>query len=286
MNLQGSLFDDNPEYEAFEAKFKPKLTTDDCYTPQPVYDAVAAWVAQEYKLDPASFVRPFWPGGDFESFDYPPGCVVVDNPPFSIFTAIMMFYQARGISFFLFGPALTLFSGGIRGVCYIPVGVTITYENGAQVITSFSTNLDRYRVRSAPELYQAVDLANKKLQAEGKAILPKYNYPDHLVTAAMVQRYSHYGVDFCVAENETRFVRGLDSQKAAGKTVFGGGFLLSNHAAAEKAAAEKATAEKATVTVWPLSIKERGIISELSGGIADTDGNEYSDTIFDMEVAQ
>ena len=38
-------------YDQFVDKFKPKLTTDDCYTPAAVYDAVAGWVAKEYKLD-------------------------------------------------------------------------------------------------------------------------------------------------------------------------------------------------------------------------------------------
>ena len=35
------------QYTAFVDKFKPKLTTDDCYTPENVYDAVADWVAME-----------------------------------------------------------------------------------------------------------------------------------------------------------------------------------------------------------------------------------------------
>ena len=48
-------------YEEFVEKFKPKLTTDDCYTPPIVYDAVADWVAAEYKLDRSLFVRPFYP---------------------------------------------------------------------------------------------------------------------------------------------------------------------------------------------------------------------------------
>lgn len=38
-------------YEEFVEKFKPKLTTDDCYTPPIVYDAVADWVASEYNLN-------------------------------------------------------------------------------------------------------------------------------------------------------------------------------------------------------------------------------------------
>ena len=38
-------------YQDFKDKFKPKKTTDDCYTPALVYDAVAAWVAKEYRRD-------------------------------------------------------------------------------------------------------------------------------------------------------------------------------------------------------------------------------------------
>lgn len=39
------------DYEGFIEKFKPKKTTDDCYTPPLVYEAIADWVANEYKLD-------------------------------------------------------------------------------------------------------------------------------------------------------------------------------------------------------------------------------------------
>ena len=81
---QGCLFDDNPEYDVFTEKFKPKKTTDDCYTPPLVYDAIRDWACSEYGIDPACLVRTFYPGGDYERFDYPDGCVVLDNPPFSI----------------------------------------------------------------------------------------------------------------------------------------------------------------------------------------------------------
>ena len=50
------LFED---YDAFVEKFKPKKTTDDCYTPPIVYNAVAEWVANEYSLDKSTFARPF-----------------------------------------------------------------------------------------------------------------------------------------------------------------------------------------------------------------------------------
>ena len=95
-------------YDGFVEKFKPKKTTDDCYTPPEVYDVVLKHVRETYNIaDDVPIVRPFYPGGDYENYDYPEGCVVVDNPPFSIFAKILDFYQARGIRFFLFAPHLT-----------------------------------------------------------------------------------------------------------------------------------------------------------------------------------
>ena len=81
---QACLFDDAPEYDAFVDKFKPQKTTDDCYTPPLVFQAIQDWVCNKYDIAPESIVRPFYPGGDYESFEYPDGCVVLDNPPFSI----------------------------------------------------------------------------------------------------------------------------------------------------------------------------------------------------------
>ncbi|OZG51970.1 ParB-like nuclease [Pseudoscardovia suis] len=54
--------------------------------------------------DDVPIVRPFWPGADYGRVEYPGGCVVVDNPPFSILSKIIRFYQAHGVRFFLFAP--------------------------------------------------------------------------------------------------------------------------------------------------------------------------------------
>ena len=258
---------DQEKYASFVDKFKPKLTTDDCYTPARVYEAVAAWVAAEYGRDPATFVRPFWPGAEYQTAEYPEGCTVVDNPPFSLFAQIMRWYQARGIAFFLFGPSLTLYSGReIPGVCYISSDSDITYANGATVRTGFTTNLDRYRIRSAPALYQAVKAANDAEQRAAKKEIHKYTYPDHICTSAMVQRYSHYGIDFRVLPEDCVFVPAMDAQKEAGKSIFGGGYLLSERAAAERAAAERAAAERAAATRWKLSDREWRIVHSLGPG--------------------
>ena len=245
------------EYQAFLDKFKAKKTTDDCYTPPNVYDAVADWAAAEYHADKARFVRPFYPGGDYERFNYPEGCAVVDNPPFSILSKIIAFYARRDIPFFLFAPALTLFSSSSSATC-IPCGVTITYENGAKVPTSFVTNMDdrRIRVRTAPALYKAVKAADDRNRKDKTKSLPKYEYPDHIITAAMVQRWCKYGVDYCLTVADSRPIDALDAQRARKLSIFGNGFLLSSSAAAERAAAERAAAEK-----WKLSEAELQMVA-------------------------
>lgn len=99
MELKTTLEGQTEEYKAFVDKFKPKHTTDDCYTPPLVYDAVAQHVTDRYGVSPNNFCRPFYPGGDYKTFDYA-GKVVVDNPPFSILAEIVDFYLSEGVAFF------------------------------------------------------------------------------------------------------------------------------------------------------------------------------------------
>ena len=263
LNGQLAMFDDGENYRGFVDKFKPAKTTDDCYTPENIYEAVAGWVAKEYGVDRESFVRPFWPGADFEYCEYPEGCVVVDNPPFSILQRIVNFYMARGIRFFLFAPALTLLRRRYD-VCCIATGIRITYENGANVNTGFVTNLEPGTVlRTAPELYAIVDPINTDNEKKGKATLPKYEYPDQVVTSAICNRWSKYGVHFRVKAEDCRIISSLDSMKAQGTKIFGYGILLSERAAAERAAAERAAAERAAAVKWQLSEREWRIVREM-----------------------
>lgn len=259
---------ESDEYNEFVAKFEPKRTTDDCYTPDNVYNAVADYVAETYGVDRSRFIRPFYPGGDYQKKKYPEGCVVVDNPPFSILAEIKRFYAERGIKFFLFAPALTLFSGRTDEECSVCINVGITYDNGACVNTSFVTNLDSAAVITAPKLYEAVKAANNENEKETRAQLPKYIYPDEVITAAMVARWSKYGVDYRLEHKDCRNISELDAQKEAGKAIFGYGFLLSKRAAAERAEAERAAAERAAVERaaaerWELSEREKAIVASL-----------------------
>ena len=261
---QLTLCDVSREYLEFVDKFKPKKTTDDCYTPANVYEAVLDWVVSEYGIDREKVMRPFWPGCDYLREDYPDGCVVVDNPPFSIISQICRNYMASNIKFFLFAPYLTNFSARAEGMTHIITDCDIEYENGAIVNTAFLTNLDEYEVRTAPKLRAAITAKDKENRKKKAKQLPKYEYPLNVLTSTMCGYLAKYGIDYRIKRNDAMFIRSLDAQGKMGKAIFGGGYLLSEKAAAEKAAAEKAAAEKAAANKWVLSDRERRIISELS----------------------
>ena len=254
-------------YQDFKDKFKPKKTTDDCYTPENVYDVIAGWVADEYNLDRAAFVRPFYPGESYQDGIYPEGCVVVDNPPFSILAEIITWYAQRGIRFFLFGPGLTIFSARNVDVTYICVGADITYANGAQVCTSFVTNMDTCRARTAPDLYRLIEIENDKNVKGAKNHVPKYEFPDCVITAAILQRWSKHGISYRLNKEDCVRISALDSMKEVGKAIYGGGYLLSDDAAAVRAETEKKALEIAARgggrTVWPISDRERRVSNSL-----------------------
>ena len=265
----GEIDETDEEYQQFLEKFKQKKTTDDCYTPTEVYDAVAKWVSDTYNIDRRHFERPFYPGGDYKNAEYPKGCVVVDNPPFSILAEILQFYTKKGIKFFLFAPSLTLFSSSSSSsssCTALPVGVSITYENGANVATSFLTNLEpsTLRLRSCPTLYDAVKTANDNNLRKIRKELPKYSYPDYVITATRVCQFSRYGIDFSVPVSESNVINRLDSQVASGKTIYGKGYLVSERVKAEREKAEREKAEREKAERWELSQRELDIIKSLS----------------------
>ena len=257
----GEDLSEDEDYLEFLDKFKAKKTTDDCYTPAVVYEVVAKWVENEYKVSRKDFVRPFYPGGDYKAEKYPKGCIVVDNPPFSILAEILNFYKENGIRFFLFAPTLTLFSSSSSSA--LPCGAAVVYENGASVNTSFLTNLEdkAIRFKSCPSLYKAVQTASDEYAKELHKELPKYSYPDYVVTAAFVARLSKYGIPFEVSVGQSCAISSLDSQRDTKKGIYGKGYLVS----------EKAAAEKAAATRWTLSDRERAIIAKLSKN--DSNGN-------------
>lgn len=215
MNLSTKDGKKDDEYKSFEDKFKPKLTTDDCYTPVPVYDAVCAWVDKNITpLKDRQIIRPFFPGGDYEHHDYPAGCLVLDNPPFSISAQILDFYLEKKIPFFLFGNGLTLFGAKREGITYILIGEMIEFENGAKINIGFYTNLcPEIRIWCAADLAEAI----RKIQT-APASLPNNKWDIHIQSAGLLGKVAKR-VTLKIMADECEFISTLSDSTS----IYGGG---------------------------------------------------------------
>lgn len=216
--IRGKRGDFN-DYEKFISKFKAAKTTDDCYTPQPIYEAVVDYVFEKAQLpEDTVIVRPFRPGGDYTAEEYPEGSVVIDNPPFSILSKILRFYVARGIKFFLFAPTLTLFSSSSSYCTKVVCGSTVTYANKAKVATSFLTNIyGDNAIICDNELYRRIKEVDDRLKAESAKELQKITYPDNVVNAALLKKIAKR-LTFVIPAEEIRPIK-----SAGGVAIFGGG---------------------------------------------------------------
>lgn len=263
------------DYLAFVEKFKEKKTTDDCYTPNEVYKVVLDFVNSIYPLDGKPIIRPFFPGSDYQSYSYAKDGVVIDNPPFSLMTQIVKFYDAHKIPFFLFAPSLTLMTTGMAkcDVCFIVIGGQITYANGAKVATSFVTNLlPDYKVWVCPELQNAIQDA-QKIESKAKA---KLQFPANIITAATIRRLAEHNIGFKISKTSCRPISSVRDSNGNKCSLFGGGLITSTKVAKDLAYAHR-LADEAVVRkqmqrlkqmqekmiVLPLSENEMKIIAEL-----------------------
>ena len=131
--------------------------------------------------------------------------------------------------------------------------------------SSFCTSLEPGVIaRADPQLAQQIKKANDRLLAAKRKQVPKYVYPDAVLTSADLGYLAAHDTPLTIYERDAYLIRQLDSQKAAGKgqALFGAGYLLSSKAAAEKAAAEK----------WRLSARELAIIATLDAQSASAGG--------------
>ena len=257
---------DSAAYLAFLKKFEAKKTTDDCYTPPNIYDVVQGWVSREYGLEGREVVRPFHPEGDYQRYDYPKNCVVIDNPPFSILAEIVRWYDWQKIDYFLFAPNLTLFSADAP--CSIISDSNITYDNGARVKTSFVTNLDASKIRTAPELHWAIRKQDDINRALHTRTLPRFVYPKNVTSAALLSKYARAHLKI-MPQDVSSLVQTLDHQREHGKSIFGGGYILSDRAvqAIEITALEAKGIELAAKDyVWELSAREKAEVERLNSG--------------------
>lgn len=245
------------DYESYVAKFQNKeKTTDDTYTPPDVYDAVLHYVGTIYDMSGKEVLRPFYPGGDYRHAVYPDDGVVIDNPPFSIFTEICKFYSEAKIPFFLFGPGLTIFSA-LRYCSVVVISRTITFSNGAKLKCNFATNLigDTWVTTAV-----ALDRALEKCKSQDNVKkLPKYSYPCELLSVSDFQKISRGDEDFSIKKTDGLIVRYLDLfPKSDG--LFGEHILVNTECGR---AAERAAERAAASIPVELSKRERRIIEKL-----------------------
>lgn len=181
-------------------------------------------------------------------------------------TKVVKFYEDHGIDYFLFAPHLTCI--GIRPAhSRICVGVSVTYENGAIVSTSFVASKGPL-IRSAPDLYRILDEANDaNIKAKKGPPRTVYTYPDNVMTSSTVALFSKYGIEY--REDIGIFARAMDAQREAGKGIFGAGYIVPEEAArkaqeavrkaqeaARKAQEAVRKAQKEKARRWELSTRE------------------------------
>lgn len=193
-------------YDEFVDKFKPKLTTDDCYTSPDVFEKMKKYCYElGWMNDKTSFIRPFYPGGDYEHNLPKNGEIVFDNPPFSILSKIVDFYIEHNIKFILFAPALTVLNLANRCISIAFFRQSIKYENGAQVATCLITNIEHELIYGLGRIYDE----NAK---------SKTNYDPNYQTGASLMTKTRNGYYIATYDSKS-FKRKTD----AGKSYFGGG---------------------------------------------------------------
>ena len=204
-------------YEEFIKKFEPKRTTDDCFTPPEVYDAILNFCVEEFGINPDDVVRPFYPGGDYQSFDYY-GKIVIDNPPFSILSKIIDFYMNNGVKFFLFAPGLAcLHTAARRGCCTYICDAQITYHNGAVVATAFATNLSDNLIKVSPELRAALAKC-QPVSKKKKSI----HYPPNVISIAKLNYLAVRNIPYILPKEKACLAKrvGTDNYEPYGGAVF------------------------------------------------------------------
>ena len=176
--------------------------------------------------------------------EYPENGVVIDNPPFSIFTKICGFYTANNIPFFLFGPGMTILSC-VKYCSAVFVSDSIKFENGAVIRCNFATNMIGDVVATtAPRLAELISAC----KSQQKPKLKSYTYPIEVLRVSEMNCLCAQSVEFQVNRSQCKLKNKLD-----GIDNYGCVLLLSKKKAKEKEEAIK----------FYLSEKEIQMIKEL-----------------------
>lgn len=108
-----------------------------------------------------------------------------------------------------------------------------------------------------PVLYEGINA----ICSAPKAELPKYKYPDCVLTVSDVAYIVKNKGEIKIDKREMVHHSALDIQKKHGKAIYGSGFLIS-YTAAERVTAERAAVKKEAI-VWELSEREMRIVEKL-----------------------
>ncbi len=244
------------DYESFIRKFtvNPK-TTDECWTPKDVYEAVVQYVGEIYDLTDKVILRPFYPGGDYLNAEYPENGVVIDNPPFSIFLKIVKFYSEAKIPFFLFGPGLTI-ANCCKWCTAVIVDGNMTFSNGAKINCNFATNLmGDTLVTTAVRLNELLRLCPSQ---NVKANLSSYIYPEEVLSVSDFQTLVRGGEDFSLSRRDAVVVKNLDLFPNG--HTFGDRFLVKKGIKADLEDRKRAVRKEIRIE---LSERERRIVENL-----------------------
>lgn len=177
--------------------------------------------------------------------------------------SIVRFYNANDIDYFLFAPAMTIFS--TVKTCHVMTGTTIKFDNGAEINISFLTNLEPgVEIMTAPELTRSINALKPK------ANLPKYKYPKNVVRQTDFYRLARLGGEIKIHSDEVCRISKLDCMVPQKKSIYNYGYLISDAAqerldtAVKEANAIEKVEHDDNVVVWNLSERELKIISELN----------------------
>lgn len=171
-----------------------------------------------------------------------------------MFTKICKFYSERGIPFFLFGPGLTIASC-CKYCTAVIASAQIVFDNGAKVRCNFASNIfGDTLVMTAPRLAELIEACPSQ---NVKAGLPKYGYPDEVLSVSDMQTICNGGVDFSVGRCEAEIIRNLDNHPQR-RGLFGDHFLLSSAKVKAKVKAKaKAKAKARATKVIPIELSAR-----------------------------
>ena len=102
---------------------------------------------------------------------------------------------------------------------------------------------------------ESVDEEENETEVEIRIRVPQTEGPLQIIAEAVIEPQD--GENFKIESKDAVFVRALDAQRERKAAIFGGGFLLSEKAAAEKAAAQEA-AQQPALNLWNASLGLNG----------------------------